>query len=198
MKSFLVAAALGVSLGAINHPAAAQGKAAAWPKEPTSVFGIPLGGEMKDEDLRDCGGIHDPSQEYPVAVCALKKGMFGGDVLIAHIPIDSMDDGVVQRKDFVVKSVMVNAKHENYRDVKAVLIERYGRPTSTKKETLQNGYGAKFSSEVLHWQGRRVSLTLHERTSAADKTAFIFLDNSKSDAAAASACEKRKADAARL
>lgn len=198
MKGFLVAAALAVGLGAINHPAVAQGKATAWPKEPTSVFGIPLGGEMKDEDLRDCGGIHDPSQEYPVAVCALKKGMFGGDVLIAHIPIDSMDDGVVQRKDFVVKSVMVNAKHENYRAVKAVLIERYGRPTSTRKETLQNGYGAKFSSEVLHWQGKRVSLTLHERTSAADKTAFIFLDNSKADAAASSAGEKRKADAARL
>lgn len=198
MKRVLIAASVAAALVTAGHAAFAQGKATAWPKEPTSVFGIPLGGEMKDEDLRDCGGIHDPSQEYPVAVCALKKGMFGGDVLIAHIPIDSMDDGVVQRKDFVVKSVMVNAKHENYRDVKAVLIERYGRPTSTKKETLQNGYGAKFSSEVLHWQGRRVSLTLHERTSAADKTAFIFLDNSKSDAAAASAGEKRKADAARL
>lgn len=197
MKNFLVAAALAVGLGATSHSALAQGKATAWPKEPTAVFGIPLGGEMKDEDLRDCGGIYDPSQDYPVAVCALKKGMFGGDVLIAHIPIDSMEDGVVQRKDFVVKSVMVNAKHENYRDVKAVLIERYGRPTSTKKETLQNGYGAKFSSEVLHWQGRRVSLTLHERTSTADKTAFIFLGNS-TDAAAASAGEKRKADAARL
>lgn len=198
MNRILFSACMLVASATASHPAFAQGKATAWPKEPTAVFGIPLGGEMKDEDLRDCGGIHDPSQEYPVAVCALKKGMFGGDVLIAHIPIDSMDDGVVQRKDFVVKSVMVNAKHENYRDVKAVLIERYGRPTSTKKETLQNGYGAKFSSEVLHWQGRRVSLTLHERTSAADKTAFIFLDNSKSDAAAASAGEKRKADAARL
>lgn len=198
MKRVLIAASVAAALITAGHAAFAQGKSAAWPKEPTSVFGIPLGGEMKDEDLRDCGGIHDPSQENPVAVCALKKGMFGGDVLIAHIPIDSMDDGVVQRKDFVVKSVMVNAKHENYRDVKAVLIERYGRPTSTKKETLQNGYGAKFSSEVLHWQGKRVSLTLHERTSSAEKTAFIFLDNSKADGAAASAGEKRKADAARL
>lgn len=198
MHKAFIAAAIVAAFATSPISASAQGKPAAWPKEPTSVFGIPLGGEMKDEDLRDCGGIHDPSQEYPVAVCALKKGMFGGDVLIAHIPIDSMEDGVVQRKDFVVKSVMVNAKHENYRDVKAVLIERYGRPTSTKKETLQNGYGAKFSSEVLHWQGRRVSLTLHERTSAADKTAFIFLDNSKSDAGAVSAGEKRKADAARL
>ena len=97
-----------------------------------------------------------------------------------------------------VKSVMVNAKHENYRDVKAVLIERYGRPTSTKKETLQNGYGAKFSSEVLHWQGRRVSLTLHERTSTVDKTAFIFRDNFKAEAASESAGQKRKADASKL
>lgn len=198
MKKILIAASVVAVMAAASHPAFSQRKAAAWPKEPVAVFGIPLGGEMKDEDLRDCGGIYDPSQQYPVAVCALKKGMFGGDVLIAHIPIDSMEDGVVQRKDFVVKSLMVNAKHENYRDVKAVLIERYGRPTSTKKETLQNGYGAKFSSEVLHWQGERVSLTLHERTSAADKTAFIFLDNSKADAAASSAGEKRKADAAKL
>lgn len=198
MKNALIAAGIVIALAGASHTASAQGKGASWAKEPTTVFGIPIGGEMKDEDLRDCGGIHDPSQEYPVAVCALKKGMFGGDVLIAHIPIDSMDDGVVQRKDFVVKSVMVNAKHENYRDVKAVLIERYGRPTSAKKETLQNGYGAKFSSEVLHWQGRRVSLTLHERASTVDKTAFIFRDNFKAEAASESAGQKRKADASKL
>lgn len=198
MKKVLIAAGIVATLAGASHSAFAQGKGASWAKEPAAVFGIPLGGEMKDEDLRDCGGIQDPSKEYPVAVCALKKGMFGGDVLIAHIPIDSMDEGIVERQNFVVKSVMVTAKHENYRDVKAVLMERYGKPSATAKETLQNGYGAKFSSEILRWQGRRVSLTLHERVNTLDKTVFIFSDTTKAAAAAASEGKKLKADAAKL
>lgn len=198
MKKVFIAASIAAALTASSIQALAQGKGATWPKEPTSVFGIPIGGEMKDEDLRDCGGIQDPSKEYPVAVCALKKGMFGGDVLIAHIPVDSLEDGFVERRDFQVKSVTVNAKHENYRDVKAVLIERYGKPASTSKETLQNSYGAKFSSEVLRWKGRRVSLTLLERASQADKSTFVFSDISTADAAAAADGRKRKDDAAKF
>lgn len=198
MKKVLIAASVIAALSACSVQALAQGKGTAWPKEPTSVFGIPIGGEMKDEDLRDCGGIQDPSKEYPVAVCALKKGMFGGDVLIAHIPVDSMEDGFVERRDFQVRSVTVNAKHENYRDVKAVLIERYGRPASTSKETLQNSYGAKFSSEVSRWKGRRISLTLFERAGQTDKSAFIFSDISTADAAAAADDQKRKTDAAKF
>lgn len=198
MKKVFIAASIAAALAASSIPTLAQGKGAAWPKEPTSVFGIPIGGEMKDEDLRDCGGIQDPSNKYPVAVCALKKGMFGGDVLIAHIPVDSMDDGFVERRDFQVKSVTVNAKHENYRDVKAVLIERYGRPASTSRKTMQNAYGAKFSSEVLRWKGRRVSLTLVERAGQTDKLAFIFSDISTADAADAADGQKRKADAAKF
>jgi len=198
MQKTLVTAALFAAFATAQISATAQVKGAGWAKEPTSVFGIPLGGEMKNEDLRDCGGIHDPSQEYPVAVCALKKGMFGGDVLIAHIPIDSMEDGVVQRKDFVVKSVMVNAMHENYRDVKAVLIERYGKPSSVSNEFLQNGYGAKFSSEVLRWRGRRLSLTMYERSTVPDKSTFIFTGISANGESTASEGARRKADAAKL
>ena len=198
MKKVFIAASIAAALTAPSIQAIAQGKGATWPKEPTSVFGIPIGGEMKDEDLRDCGGIQDPSKEYPVAVCALKKGMFGGDVLIAHIPVDSLEDGFVERRDFQVKSVMVNAKHENYRDVKAVLIERYGKPASTSKEILQNSYGAKFSSEVLRWKGRRVSLTLLERAGQTDKSTLVFSDISTAEAAAAADGRKRKDDATKF
>lgn len=159
---------------ALANTAWAQEARAVWPQEPASVFGIPIGGVLQDDAVRDCGQLPDPSQQDSVLACALRKRGPGLGMLLSKFPIPSLGDGFLERRDFVVKSLLLTALHTNYQDVRAVLIARYGPPTSSGMEVLQDEAGSKFSSEVLRWQGQRVALTLREHKGEALLCTAIF------------------------
>lgn len=172
MKKFAVAAACLIALSANAQ------KKPLWPKEPTALFGVPMGAKLENERISECGGVKADPEKNPVAVCAMSRPSYGG-VMIAGFPVDVFSDGFINREDEVVTSIMLNGKHTSYASIRALLVERYGKPQKTTVEKLQNKMGAVFSSEVLYWFGSKVSLTLHERNGTIDKTTamFVYVEN---------------------
>ncbi len=168
MKRYIVAAA--ICLCAVNCFAQ---KAQAWKLEPEAVFGIPIGETLENDRISECGGVKVDAEKHPIAVCAMQRPGYGG-ISIAGFPVPGFDGGFIQREDGVVTSILLSGKQSSYRDIKALLIERYGRPTTARTERLQNKMGATFTSEVLFWSGRKVSLTLQERSGSIDETTAFF------------------------
>jgi hypothetical protein len=74
----------------------------------------------------------------------------------------------------VVSSIVFYGSNDNYQHIKDVLLERYGRPTSAKTNSVQNMAGASFKSEELSWRGARVSLVLEQRAGRVDDFMLTF------------------------
>lgn len=148
-------------------------KAQVWKLEPEAVFGIPIGGALENDRISECGGVKADAEKHPIAVCAMQRPGYGG-ILIAGFPVPVFDNGFINREDGVVTTLVLNGKHKDYKDIKTLLVERYGKPTLSKVERLQNKMGATFTSEVLYWNGKKVGLTLHERSGTVDETSAFF------------------------
>lgn len=168
MKKYIAAAL--ISLCAVSSFAQ---KTQAWKLEPEAVFGIPIGGTLENDRISECGGVKADEGKQPIAVCAMQRPSYGG-VLIAGFPVPVFDNGFIDRDDGIVTTVVLNGKHKDYQDIKTLLIERYGKPSLTKVDRLQNKMGATFTSETLFWNGKRVSLTLQERSGTVDETTAFF------------------------
>jgi hypothetical protein len=52
--------------------------------------------------------------------------------------------------------------------LRGIFVDRYGPPTATKEETLQNRLGATFTNEILQWSGERVWIRLQHYGSKVD------------------------------
>ncbi|MDZ7862850.1 hypothetical protein [Acidovorax sp.] len=172
MKKIAIAAACLVVFSALG-----QKKPAGWPNEPTAVFGVPIGEKLENDRIGQCGGVKADAEKNPVAVCAMERPGYGG-IIIAGFPVPVFDGGYIDRDDGVVTSIILHGKHSNYRDIKALLMERYGKPTRTWTEKLQNKMGATFSSEALDWEGKSVTLKLRERSDTVDQTSVFFTSQS--------------------
>lgn len=151
-------------------------KTSPWAKEPSAVFGIALGEVLDNSSISECGGVKVEGSGTPVSVCAMNRPGFGG-ILIAGFPVPAFESGFVQREDGVVTAIALHGKHDDYQSIKTLLIERYGRPTLVRTDTLQNGLGAIFKSERSSWIGKQVTLTLKERGDEIDKTSAYFSHN---------------------
>lgn len=167
MKRVLIVAALFVAISAQAQ------KKQSWPKEPDAVFGVAIGQVLENDRISECGGAKVEAEKNPISVCAMSRPGYGG-FSIAGFPVPGFDGGFIQREDGVVTSILLNGKQSAYRDIKALLIERYGKPNTAKTERLQNKMGATFTSEVLFWSGQSVSLTLQERSGTVDETTAFF------------------------
>lgn len=167
MKMIAMVAACLVALSAHAQ------KKQSWPAEPSAVFGIPIGEKFENDRISECGGVKAEADKNPVAVCAMARPGYGG-ILIAGFPVAVFEDGYIGREDGVVNSMILNGKQANYRDIRTLLVERYGKPTFATVEKLQNKMGATFSSEVLTWEGKNVNLMLRERSDTVDKTVAFF------------------------
>lgn len=144
-----------------------------WKQEPSAVFGIPIGGQLENDRISECGGVKAEEGNQPIAVCAMQRPGYGG-ILIAGFPVPVFESGFIDREDGTVTTVVLNGKHANYKDIKTLLVERYGKPTTSRIERLQNKMGATFTSEVSFWNGKNVSLTLQERSGTVDETTAFF------------------------
>lgn len=144
-----------------------------WPAEPTAVFGIPIGERFENDRIEECGGVKAETEKNPVAACALIRPGFGG-ITISGFPIPSFEEGFIGREDGIVTAIMLHGQQAHYGGIKGVLVERYGKPHKTTTEKVQNKMGAVFTSEVLYWEGKKVALTLYERSGKVDRTSALF------------------------
>lgn len=163
MKKILIAAGIVAFLAGVSHTALAQGKGAAWPKEPDSVFGIKLGQPLNDDLIPYC--IDDePPKPGQLSLCSEDPRDGRGISEISRLPIPEFGNGLISRHQGVVSSIAFYGSNDNYQRIKDVLVERYGRPASAKLDSVQNKAGASFRSEELTWRGARVSLVLEQRS----------------------------------
>lgn len=142
----------------------------AWAQEPTSVLGLELGAAVDHYSLPACKDQPPDPPKYGFCVTFASNLNAG----IGGIAVPAFDSGVIEMQGDIPTSVGLFAAHKNFERVKAVLIERYGRPTRASVSTLQNMAGATFQSQTLEWVGARVSLTLVERAGKVDQTAAVF------------------------
>jgi hypothetical protein len=155
----------------ISVPALAQKKPAAaprWDREPATVFNVELGAKL-DLQIPSCPQA-DPAGKYPFC---LKYATDGGATM-GNLPIEFVNMAMIHMDSGIVSGVSLRSAHSDYGLMRGMLVEKYGPPTVRSVETLQNRMGATFSSELLQWLGRSVTITLKERSIQLDESAAFF------------------------
>lgn len=149
-------------------------------REPSAVLGIPLGVPFAAAGLEECSGV----PAVPPCIDADKSS----DRLktLVRLPDLGLAEGYqlqVLLHEGAVRSIVLTARHGDYERLRAVLVERYGEPTSRKTERVQNRMGAVFPSEHLIWTGARVRIMAREHHNTLDQSAVMFSDVATSDRA---------------
>lgn len=173
----LAAAMVAVLLAA--QPAMAQNKAKPaprWAKEPDSVMGLKLGERLPDGHLRPCGGVQNYEGPAALGFCSLDENR-RSKISVSGFSVSVFDTGLLSLEDGIAESLYVTAKHKDYSNLKAILIERYGQPTSQASSTVRTKAGASFPSESLTWRGTKITIELDERAARVDQSSVFFSTN---------------------
>lgn len=150
--------------------------ALAW-NEPDSFMGIkfflPIAeGTMKEcseEDLAWPRGSKDLFPELP-KTCWRGYGPGSSEYTIKYITFgDFWFDGTAQAVTGKIAHINMMFPNADYGTIYRVFKERYGSPTSVKKESWRSQGGASFQNEITKWQGRRLIITLLKLGPRVDK-----------------------------
>ncbi len=101
-------------------------------------------------------------------------------------------------EDEMPEALLLNGKHDDYQEIRRLLVERYGEPTTVTPGTASNRMGATFSNETVIWLGKRLMLTLQERANKVDRTAAIFEYLPRVEKQIKQRNEQRKSDASKM
>ena len=175
MKGYLIAViTIFISIG---HPvvAAPTSKSVGWSKEPSTVLGVKIGAALADQEIPPCPkiSVRSPTSRTNEMVyddnhkelCWKDSlgywGLWGLEntpsLGFGYVANMRLDDG-----GLVVSGLTIRTPIENYGKLKALLIERYGRPTEIGRQRYSNGFGAITSGEILVWRGRDIRLQVEE------------------------------------
>lgn len=146
--------------------------AVAW-DEPDSFRNIPWGSppsvvaeQLKGKDL------------YEKVSC---YGSGGSSSCMGHVRIGDVRTFVyITFETGGMDHVGLTFPSDAYPRMKIIFVDRYGPPTSSRSETLQNRMGAKYENEILEWTGEKVDIVLHRYGSKlTDSYARIETNESK-------------------
>lgn len=152
-----------------------------WDREPERVFGIPLGVTVAETGLPDCPemptkGFYD---KEPSHLCFLKSRYFPDKIGDLH---GTPDLGFAYGASFGfhqgrIATLSLSLNQDQFERAKAVLLERYGPPTTSETKEVVAGSGARLGSQELSWKGRKLSITAIERVGRVDTSYIQFSDN---------------------
>ena len=162
-----------------NRPtatAAPSPAAKTWDREPTTVFGVLLGGPIPRSSFPACVKptrendyarpsetcLQEPEYGYPIAYL---KGLGISGVA---------DEASLHLLDEKVVSVHVSFRQQTYGAMKSILIERYGPPSKIESMDVVTRGGANLTSEVASWEGVQNEITLVERVGKVDQSVAAF------------------------
>ena len=86
----------------------------------------------------------------------------------------------------------IEIDHNNYAKLRAILIERYGRPTKADTSTVTSNGGVTLPAETSEWIGSTNSLRLFERFGSINKSLAAFTNNELSQKAGQKILDKVK------
>lgn len=151
-----------------------------WDREPSSVLGIELGAEVP-KNVPECPSYSAGGYKPPSQLCISGHDSPYSDKLrmLEGLPFKDMAiRGTLTIQDGKVLNVTLDMRREeDYPDMAAILIEKYGEPTSKENSEVTSKSGGKFSSESWTWIGKKNSIFLFERSGRIDRSAVVFSNN---------------------
>jgi hypothetical protein len=103
--------------------------------------------------------------------CLITSPVFSYQDLIGATNVDVF----VRFYDDRLEDITLIFKASSYDTMASAFTERYGPPTTTKKETIQNRMGASFQNELLFWRGPNISILLQKYGSKLDDGNATFV-----------------------
>lgn len=146
-----------------------------WTKEPTAVMGMMLGVPLLESGITECEkemSFGRLSYKFPPKgpMCYETDGT--EDLALRNIPI--LANARATLVNGKVASVTIDAAKFRFDEFMAMLIERYGPPTNTEKESVQVRAGGKFEAQLISWRGKNVSIKATEMCGKITESCFRF------------------------
>lgn len=161
------------------------------------MFGLRFDEKLSPVDIRNCGGVQVDAATPRYGFCFL-----GGShrlILLSGFPVAVFESGsVVLDDDDMPEALLLNGKHDDYPEIRRLLVERYGQPTTSAPGTASNRMGATFSNETVIWLGKLLVLTLQERAGQVDRTTAVFQYMPRAAKQIKQRDEQRKTDASKM
>jgi hypothetical protein len=125
--------------------------AAAW-DEPSGFRGIPWGASMEVVQEKSPGLY---------CIDSARRNRSDAGTCAGQLAIGPTTPKVVVRfRSGGMDAVFLSFPTRDFATLRPIFVERYGEPTSTRTEELQNRMGAKFENEILEWSGEKVYILL--------------------------------------
>lgn len=167
--------------------------AGGWAQEPTSFTGITLGKTFEESGIKQCPAGTSFLDVYKFKGedrCYVKSGKYS---YIGDFPFDfaSSFGMVAHREDGGVSLISLDFPSDKYAEFFEILIERYGKPTSSNINQVANKIGGRFDNYSAAWDGDKVQITVSQRFARIDKGSLTIMLRS----AMIEDAQKRKIDA---
>ncbi len=138
---------------------------------------------------REVCGDSRPADKPTYKMVAPELETYGGERVLGFLV--GMGEGEV-------RLVSIKLETSKYEAVSAALVERYGKPASSRTSTVQNRMGAKFDQEERIWQAGEYRLLAKRRSSSIDQMEVSLSTESVMKQDAERAKEKAKSGAGDL
>jgi hypothetical protein len=130
--------------------------------------GIEIGGSTTPEQVKEQTGVKCGGGVNGTNVCTGYSTIVGKQAF-TNILIDA--EGKVQR-------IIVDFDSNNYDQVAAALLQKFGEPSKREVSTVQNRVGGKFTQEQLRWEAGENQVLL-ERYSSKITKSMLYMSTEK-------------------
>jgi hypothetical protein len=135
--------------------------------EPTSVFNIPFGSSPdKVQDAMRADG----QDNIRIKMCK-PSGCLWPHYLTPTLFVDAF---LTFNAAGGLAGAKMDANHSSYSELRAIVLERYGKPSQQDEESVQTHGGATLRSERISYVGESVVVTLKERCGSVNKSCLAI------------------------
>lgn len=161
-----------------------------WQQEPSAFMGVKLEGNLKYE-LKQCPAGYD----LPTELCWKSTSEEFYEVWgLPKVGIDNLRMSV-KVVDSNIQYIRLTTYDDQFPKLRDLLVQKYGNPSSTRKEIVKTAAGATFDNEKLYWQGVNITMVL-SRYSGDIETSSLVIFNEKAAAEALTKSQKGIKEAA--
>lgn len=194
MKRLVNTSIISLAIAAGAYAADKPG-ATTWDREPDAVMGIALGKPVSSVPM--CADSN-PIPDRP-AVC-ISPGAHAADYFpLLGLPFrDIAIDGSISTVDDNVRAVTLFFRARDFDKFSSILVERYGKQTSSETNNVISNAGARLPARTTRWEGRHMTILCAERVGEIDQSVCSMSDNALTAEFARRREEKSKADASKL
>lgn len=139
---------------------------------PISYMQVHVSAEEAAAGVRRCSYYDPPLYPGSTYASVAVLGMGGGDYISADYAFDFFPDPASGELSLfrIALSTNIAARH----DVLPALRDRFGPPTETVAEPVQNRMGAQFERTITRWADARATLTVTAPSGRLDRMSVVY------------------------